>query len=104
MGFDLLLLPKAMREAIYYQYLLDCKWQRSCIAVGYNQWPTPKLLPTSGYTDQQYVGVASQTTNPLEIENFILAAPHTESPYRQNYGWSPEKLTDLMCVNRTVRQ
>ena len=104
MAFNLLLLPQETREAIYYQHLLDCKRQLSCMAVGYNQWPTPKLLPTSGYSDEQHSRVASEYTDPLEVENFMLAAPHTESPYRQSYGWSSEKLTNLMCVSRLIRQ
>ena len=104
MGFELSLLPKEIRQEIYYQYLLQCKRSLSCMAVGYNQWPTPMLLLTSGYSDQEHLRVSSETPYPLELENFMLAAPHTESPYRQTYGSSPESLTNLMCVSRSTRQ
>ena len=74
------------------------------MAVGYNQWPTPKLLLTSDYSNEQHSIVASKYTNPLEVENFILAVPHSQPSYRQTYGWSREKLTNLMCVSQSVRQ
>lgn len=101
----LLLLPRELRDAIYYQYLLDCKRQLACMAAGYNQWPTPKLLTNSGHslptrsTHRQFF-----LTYPLEIENFFPATPNTVAPHRQSYRWSSEKTTSLMCVSRSIRE
>ena len=103
MAFDFLLLPREIREAVYYQYLLDCIRQFSYMTVGYNQWLTPELLPTSGSSDQERLKVASKYTDPLEVEIYILAPLHNPPPYRPSYGWRPETLTILMCVSRFVR-
>ena len=97
--FPLLSLPRELRDKVYYFYLLKCKRELPNMSAGYCYWPTPKLLfrTLSPRIEREF-------THPLEVVNFFLAAPHSSAPYRQTYGWSPEKLTNIMCVNRSVRR
>ena len=97
--FPLLSLPRELRDRIYYFYLLKCKRELANMSAGYCEWPTPKLLLRPPSSTLQ-----KKLTHPLEVVNFFLAAPHSLAPYRQTYGWSPEKLTNLMCVSRSVRR
>lgn len=119
-------LPRELRDAIYYLYLLHCKRQLCCMAAGYNQWPTPKLLTKSSRSSPTSVGYnqwpspknlakpdrllptrwmsTPLLTYPLEIENFFLTTPHTVAPHRESYRESPEKTTNLMCVSRSIRE
>ena len=102
--FPFLALPRELRDQVYYRQLLLCKRQLSCMAVGYNQWPTPKLLRSPDLSDQAQCEIEQTLTYPLRIENFFLVAPYGIAPFRQTYGWSPEKLTNLMCVCRLIQQ
>ena len=97
--FPLLSLPRELRDRVYYFYLLKCKRELPNMSAGHCYWPTPKLLlvPPSPRIEREF-------THPLEVVNFFLAAPHSSALDRQTYGWSPEKLTNLLCISPSVRR